>query len=54
MDFRPTETPMGVPVCSIFELKGRVFVVDVDGTLFQLDTIGDDPDLWRWLVVCCL
>ena len=54
MDFRPTETPMGVPVCNVFEMKGRVYVVDVHGTLFQLDTLGDDPELWRGLVVCYL
>ena len=50
-DFRPTETPMRVPVVTTFEVRGHVYVVDIDGLLFQLQTEGDDPDLWCWQVV---
>lgn len=51
LNFRPTETPMRVPVNVTFEVRGRVYVVDTEGTLFQLMTEGDDPDLWCWQLV---
>lgn len=51
MDFKPTETPLGIPVCTTFEVCGHVFVVDVYGTLFQVRTEGEDPDLWCWIIV---
>lgn len=51
IDFSPTETPMGVPTLTNFEVRGKVYVVDVDGNLFFLDTNGDDPDMWCWQFV---
>jgi len=50
MDFRPTETPLGDPVVTTFEVCGRVYVVDIDGILFRIMTDGDDPDMWCWQV----
>jgi hypothetical protein len=48
IDFRPTETPLHVPVSAIFEVRGRVYVVDVDGALFNLLTEDDNPEMWCW------
>ena len=51
IDFRPTETPLDTPVLTTFRLRGYGYVVDVEGTLFQVRTDGDDPDLWCWVVI---
>ena len=48
INFAPLETPLGVPVRTWFYVRGHVYVVDMDGILFQLDTQGDNPDLWCW------
>lgn len=50
-DFRPTETPFGIPVLTTFTIKDRVYVVDTDGLVFQLQIEGDDPELWTWQLV---
>lgn len=50
-DFCPIETPLGVPVLISFQVRDNVYVVDIEGTLFSLQTEGDDPDLWAWQVV---
>ena len=45
-------TPLDVPVLTSFELRGHVYVVDMDGVLFQIrPDPQDDPDLWCWQVV---
>jgi len=53
-DFKPTETPMGVPVLTTFEVHGRVYVVDIEGLMFCLLTDGDEPEEWAWQAVLSL
>ena len=48
INFEPTFTPLGVPVLTSFLLRQFMYVVDMEGTLFQLDTENEDPDLWCW------
>ena len=42
---------MNTPVLTTFSVRDRVYVVDTDGRLFQLETAGDDPDMWNWQLV---
>lgn len=42
---------MGVPTLASFQVRDRVYVVDVMGTMFALMTEGDDPDMWCWQIV---
>lgn len=49
--FCPTETPLQIPVMTSFILRDRAYVVDVLGSLFQIQVEGDDPDLWCWHLV---
>lgn len=51
IDFCPENTPLDVPVLTSFYVNGRMYVVDVMGTLFCLHTEGDDPDFWCWYIV---
>jgi Tfp pilus tip-associated adhesin PilY1 len=48
INFSPTETPLGVPTLTDFQVRDRVYVVDMNGNLFRLDTASDDPDMWNW------
>ena len=50
-NFCPKFTPLDVPTLTTFDVRGRTYVVDVLGALFQLMTEGDDPDLWCWQLV---
>jgi hypothetical protein len=51
IDFEPDETPFGTAVLTSFYIRGNMYVVDLDGYLFQIDTEGDDPNLWCWTEV---
>lgn len=48
VDFEPAFTPLDVPVLTSFWLRQFMYVVDMEGMLFQIDTEADDPDLWCW------
>jgi hypothetical protein len=48
IDFCPEYTPLQTPVLTSFWLRNRIYVVDMEGVLFQIDVEGDDPDLWCW------
>jgi hypothetical protein len=48
IDFEPAFTPLGVPVLTSFLSRQFMYVVDMEGMLFQIDTEADDPDLWCW------
>lgn len=50
-DFRPTETPLGIPVVTVFDVRDKVYICDIYGVLYVLDVEGDDPDMWRWIEV---
>jgi hypothetical protein len=54
VNFCPEETPMRVSVLTSFEVRGNVYVVDIDGLLHCIRTEGDDPDLWCWMLVAQL
>jgi hypothetical protein len=47
-EFKPEVTPTGIPVLTAFLVRDRPYVVDVYGTLYQLQVTGDDPELWLW------
>lgn len=51
IDFRPTESPLGIPVVATFQVRDRVYVVDADGMLYQIMTGNDNPEYWSWTVV---
>jgi len=50
-NFEPTETPLGYPVVAVFDVRDKVYVCDVYGTLYVLDTAGDSPSMWCWIEV---
>ena len=51
MDFRPTETPEGLPVLTTFTLRDEAYVVDYYGTLYCIVAHTDDPENWYWTEV---
>ena len=48
MNFTPDFTPLGVPVLTCFWVRGRAFVVDIDGVLYQINSDDPDPEMWSW------
>lgn len=49
--FENKRTPLDVPVLTTFFVRDKLFVVDVEGTLFFVDVDSDDVDQWYWQVV---
>jgi hypothetical protein len=48
IDFCPKFTPLDTTVLTSFYLRGYMYVVDMEGVLFQIDVDGDAPELWYW------
>lgn len=50
-NFRPTKTPLGVPLLTSFELFGACYAVDMLGVVYRILTHDDDPEYWVWTEV---
>lgn len=50
-NFEPEFTPLGTSVLTSFQIRDKMYVVDMYGQLFQLLIEGDDPDMWCWIEV---